>query len=68
MIPTPSKDAGEGLFFSDLQVSADGKELYQLVGNKGQVMIFSITEEGDLVPAQTINGLPELGTYGMLVF
>ena len=62
------KDAGEGLFFSDLQVSRDGTELYQLVGNKGQVMIFSITEEGDLSLVQTINGLPELGTYGMLVF
>ncbi len=62
------KDQSETLFFSDLQVSSDGSELYQLIGNKGEVMVFAIGEDGALEPMQTVGGLPELGTYGMLVF
>ena len=65
---TAYKDDSETLFFSDIEVSSDGKELYQLVGNKGEVMIFSIRRNGQLRHKQTVGGLPELGTYGMLVF
>ena len=65
---TAYKDESEALFFSDIEVSSDGKELYQLVGNKGEVMIFSIRRNGKLRHKQTVGGLPELGTYGMLVF
>lgn len=64
---TAFKDASETLFFSDLAVSRDGKQLYQLVGNKGQVMIFGIQKNGDLRLNQTVSGLPELGAYGLLV-
>ena len=65
---TAYKDESETLFFSDIEVSSDGRELYQLVGNKGEVMIFSIRKDGTLRHKQTVDGLPELGTYGMLVF
>ncbi len=65
---TAYKDPGETQFFSDLNVSKDGKELYQLVGNKGEVIVFSIDDKGDLTPTQTLTGLPELGTYGMFVY
>lgn len=64
---TAYKDASETLFFGDLNVSADGKTLYQLVGNKGQVAIFDIQSNGDLKLKQTVSGMPELGTYGLLL-
>ncbi|WP_299669775.1 hypothetical protein [uncultured Ruegeria sp.] len=62
------KDPSETLFFSDIEVSADGSEIYQLVGNRGQVMVFSILSNGDLELKQTIGGLPEMGTYGLVVY
>ncbi|MEM7068060.1 MAG: beta-propeller fold lactonase family protein [Pseudomonadota bacterium] len=65
---TAFKDQSEALFFSDLEVSRDGKELYQLVGNKGQIMVFDIDNDGGLKLKQTLDGLPQLGTYGMLVY
>lgn len=61
------KDAGEKLFFSDLAVSKNGRHLYQLVGNQGEVMIFDIQPNGDLKLVETVGGLPRLGAYGMLV-
>ena len=64
---TAFKSEPELLFFSDLAVSDDGKSLFQLVGNKGQVMIFDIHHNGDLSFRQTLTGLPKLGTYGLLV-
>ncbi len=64
---TAYKDASEELFFSDMSVSNDGTKLFQLVGNKGQVMVFDIADNGDLKLNQTVDGLPELGAYGMLV-
>jgi len=64
---TAYKDESETLFFGDLNVSADGKTLYQLVGNKGQVAIFDIQSSGDLKLRQTVSGMPELGTYGLLL-
>ena len=65
---TAYKFPSEELFFSDLAVSRDGNELYQLIGNKGKVMIFDIKSNGDLLPKQTLSGLPVLGAYGMLVY
>ncbi|MDD9910554.1 MAG: beta-propeller fold lactonase family protein [Ahrensia sp.] len=62
------KDKSERLFFSDLAISKDGSELYQLVGNKGEIMIFEIKPNGDLEPKQTVGGLPELGAYGLVAF
>lgn len=64
---TAFKDPSEKLFFGDISISRDGKHLYQLVGNKGQVMIFDIDANGDLKHQQTVDGLPELGAYGLLV-
>lgn len=65
---TAYKDQSEELFFSDQAVSSDGKEFYQLVGNKGEVIIFDIKRDGTLKKSQTIGGLPVLGAYGMLVY
>lgn len=65
---TAYKDRKENLFFSDQNISHDGKELYQLVGNKGKVMIFEIDGDANLSLKQTVSGLPELGAYGMLVY
>jgi len=64
---TAFKSEPELLFFSDMAVSDDGRSLFQLVGNSGQVMVFNIQENGDLSLSQTLNGLPKLGTYGLLV-
>lgn len=64
---TAYKSNPELLFFSDLAVSGDGRSLFQLVGNKGQVMVFDILSNGDLSLKQTLDGLPALGTYGLLV-
>ncbi len=64
---TAYKDASEMLFFSDIEISRDGKQIYQLVGNKGEVMILDIKENGDLEHKQTVSGLPKLGSYGLLV-
>ncbi len=63
---TAYKDDEQLLFFSDLAIGQNGQELYQLVGNTGEVMIFSIENNGDLKHRQTIGGLPKLGSYGML--
>jgi 6-phosphogluconolactonase (cycloisomerase 2 family) len=65
---TAFKDVGEALFFSDLAVSHNGEQLYQLIGNTGQVIIFDIQENGNLKLSQTVSGLPKLGSYGMLVY
>lgn len=64
---TAFKSEPELLFFSDLAVSDDGRSLFQLVGNSGQVMVFDIQANGDLSLRQTLNGLPKLGAYGLLV-
>ena len=64
---TAYKDESEEKFFSDLALSRDGERLYQLVGNKGDVMIFDIEPNGDLTYRQSVSGLPTLGAYGLLV-
>lgn len=64
---TAYKSKPELFFFSDLDVSHDGQQLFQLVGNTGQVMVFDISSNGDLSLKQTLSGLPKLGSYGLLV-
>ena len=64
---TAFKSIPELLFFSDMAVSDDGKTLFQLVGNTGQVMVFDIQENDDLNLNQTLSGLPKLGAYGLLL-
>lgn len=64
---TAFKSEPELLFFSDMAVSDDGRSLFQLVGNSGRVMVFDIQENGDLSLSDTLNGLPKLGAYGLLV-
>lgn len=64
---TAFKDTSEKLFFSDLAVTNDGKTLFQLVGNQGQVMVFTIQPDGDLTHQQTLSGMPALGAYGLLI-
>ena len=48
-------------------VSRSGHQLFQLIGNRGQVMIFDIGNNHTLTPRQIVSGLPELGNYGLLV-
>ena len=60
------KDDSEMLFFSDIAISGSGDELYQLVGNRGEVMIFEVLASGDLKHKQTVSGLPALGAFGLL--
>ncbi|MGI9385964.1 MAG: lactonase family protein [Methyloligellaceae bacterium] len=55
------------LFFGDMAISANGKELFQLIGNKGQVLILDIGDDHTLTPKQFVTGLPQLGSYGLLV-
>ena len=64
---TAYKDDGELLFFSDMALSPDGDTLYQLVGNTGQVMAFDVAEDGGLSLRTSAGGLPELGSYGLVV-
>ena len=64
---TAYKDKSELLFFSDIAVNETSTQLFQLVGNKGQVMIFTVENNGDLTLNQTVGGMPTLGTYGLVV-
>jgi hypothetical protein len=64
---TAFKPDPELLIFSDLAVSVDGRSLFQLVGNTGQVTVFDTGGNGDLSLRQTLDGLPRLGAYGLLV-
>ena len=64
---TAYKDESETLFFGDINISADGKTLYQGIGNKGEVAIFDVKSNGDLELRQRVGGMPELGTYGLLL-
>lgn len=65
---TAYKDESQELFFGDQAISRDGDKLFQLVGNKGEVIIFDIRNDGTLKKRQSIGGLPELGAFGMLTF
>lgn len=61
------KHPNQTLFFGDINVNAAGDKLYQAIGNRGEVMIFDIKASGNLVPVQTVSGLPKLGSYGLMV-
>lgn len=63
---TAYKDTSEADFYSDVSISDDGKQLYQLVGNRGKVKIFDIQPDGTLKPNHSVSGLPQLGSYGMI--
>ena len=63
------KDNSEMMFYSDLNLSNDGKYIYQLVGNKGSGIMFKVLPNGDLVKVSDFSSrhLPAVGTYGMTV-
>ena len=63
---TAWKSPAELLFLSDLTVSTDGQTLYQLVGNQGQVYVFDVAHDGNLSLRQVLDGMPVLGTYGLV--
>lgn len=54
------------MFFGDAALSRDGDEIFQLIGNRGQVMVIEVGDDGLLTPTQILGGLPQLGAYGML--
>lgn len=54
------------LFFGDITVSASGDELYQLIGNTGQILVLSVGPDGRLILRQILSGLPAIGAYGLL--
>lgn len=56
----------ETLFFGDIALSRDGTEIYQLIGNTGQVMVLGLGPNGLMTPKQILDGLPTLGAYGLL--
>ena len=63
------KEESEMLFYSDLNLSNDGKYIYQLIGNKGAGVMFKILPNGDLTKMSDFssNDLPQVGTYGLTV-
>ncbi|MEM7677530.1 MAG: beta-propeller fold lactonase family protein, partial [Myxococcota bacterium] len=64
---TAYKDDSERLFFSDMAVNNAGTELYQLIGNEGEVAVFQIDKKGNLELRQTVGQMPALGTFGLAV-
>ena len=60
------KNNDESLFFSDIYLSADGNFLNQLIGNKGNVMVFKIMQNGDLQVIGSYSGAPKVGAYGII--
>lgn len=64
---TAFKDDSEMLFFGDLSVSSDGNQVFQLVGNTGQILVLDRMANGKLELKQKVDGLPTLGAYGLLV-
>ncbi len=58
----------ESLFFGDTYASRSGQYLYQLVGNKGAVMVFEVKENGNLkeIGLYTSSALPSIGAYGLI--
>lgn len=64
---TAFKVDSEQLFFGDMAVSKAGDELFQLVGNKGRIIVFDIENDLMLTPKQILSGLPQLGAYGLIV-
>ena len=55
--------------FIDLDVTADGRYLYQLEGLSGAISVFSIGDDGSLSLVQDLTGfLPEIDTQGIITF
>lgn len=64
---TAYKNEAEMDFYSDLTLSADGKYINQLIGNKGEVTVFKVGADGfTLTPVGTYGGLPKIGAYGII--
>ncbi|MGQ7246098.1 lactonase family protein [Halomonas sp. V046] len=64
---TAFKEPDEQIFLSDMALNSAGDALYQLVGNRGEVLVFDVADDGALRLRETLGGLPVLGAYGMLV-
>ena len=52
--------------FIDLDVSDDGRNLYQLEGLSGQISVFRVGNDGSLELIQEVDGLPEIDTQGLI--
>jgi len=52
--------------FIDLDVSDDGRHLYQLEGLSGEISVYRVRGGGRLQLVQEIGGLPEVDTQGMI--
>lgn len=63
---TSFKDNSEQMFLSDIAVSDDGSEIYQLVGNRGMVLVMGVNDDGSIEVRQSLSGLPKLGAYGIV--
>lgn len=55
-------------FLSDIAINHNGSEMYQLVGNKGDILVFDVSDNGDLKHKSTIGGLPTLGAFGLAAY
>ncbi|WP_103070174.1 lactonase family protein [Aquimarina sediminis] len=66
---TAFKDNSELLFFGDLMLSKNGSYIYQLIGNKGGLIMFEVEDNANLVKKEEIyvDELPEIGSYGVIV-
>ena len=55
--------------FIDLDVTSDGKYLYQLEGLSGEISAFAVEEDSSLTLVQDVSGfLPEIDTQGIVTF
>ena len=61
------KEPSEKLFFSDLHLGKNGKYLYQLIGNMGEIKVFETQSNGNLKSIGQYAGLPQVGAYGVIV-
>jgi len=52
--------------FIDLDVSDDGRHLYQLEGLSGEISVYRVRGGGRLQRVQEIGGLPEVDTQGII--
>ncbi|MEO1937102.1 MAG: hypothetical protein ABGW85_00515, partial [Sulfurimonas sp.] len=59
------KDPKELEFLSDMKLNKKGDMLFQLVGNMGKVLVLKVNDKGNLKLMQTLEGLPQYGTYGL---
>ena len=55
--------------FIDLDVTSDGKYLYQLEGLSGEISAFAVEDDSSLTLVQDVSGfLPEIDTQGIVTF